>query len=357
MARVSARLGEVESRYGQLEQAIERMERAYAVISTDEPDEDLGLLAARLALSYWFAGDSRAGRGASRACARHRRVALASGGARARLDDEGDAHHRAGTSRGGTRAVQARARAFPRARAQPARGECLRQPLRHLVSTRSLRGGVRLPAPGARARPQGRRSAGRVVLLERDDLRALHDGPLGRVAGNSRRDPGGEARGRRHADQPADLGARDPPPPRGPRRGTPPLRRLRPPGRVKRCPGSGVLCGRPGGAGAGRGSLPRGARRSRARAVSLSTVSVANQGVKQALVHGIEAALAIGDREQAEGLLPRSKACRPGVGRRSSTGRHIGSGRGSPRQPTKPTRRTPPPPPASASSSCRSGWR
>jgi tetratricopeptide (TPR) repeat protein len=58
MARVSARLGEVESRYGQLEQAIERMERAYAVISTDEPDEDLGLLAARLALSYWFAGDA-----------------------------------------------------------------------------------------------------------------------------------------------------------------------------------------------------------------------------------------------------------------------------------------------------------
>jgi class 3 adenylate cyclase/tetratricopeptide (TPR) repeat protein len=59
MARVSARLGEVQSRYGQLEQAIDRMERAYAVISTDEPDEDLGLLAGRLALSYWFAGDAR----------------------------------------------------------------------------------------------------------------------------------------------------------------------------------------------------------------------------------------------------------------------------------------------------------
>jgi tetratricopeptide (TPR) repeat protein len=58
MARVSARLGEVETRYGRLEQSIERMERAYAVISTDEPDEDLGLLAARLAHSYWFAGDA-----------------------------------------------------------------------------------------------------------------------------------------------------------------------------------------------------------------------------------------------------------------------------------------------------------
>jgi class 3 adenylate cyclase/tetratricopeptide (TPR) repeat protein len=57
MARASARLGEVESRYGQLEQAIGRMERSYAVISTDEPDEDLGLLVARLAHSYYFAGD------------------------------------------------------------------------------------------------------------------------------------------------------------------------------------------------------------------------------------------------------------------------------------------------------------
>jgi class 3 adenylate cyclase/tetratricopeptide (TPR) repeat protein len=57
-ARVSARLGQVEGNTGQLHEAIERMERAYAVISTDEPDEDQALLAARLALSYWFAGDA-----------------------------------------------------------------------------------------------------------------------------------------------------------------------------------------------------------------------------------------------------------------------------------------------------------
>jgi tetratricopeptide (TPR) repeat protein len=33
------------------------MERAFAVISADEPDEDLALLAARLSLGYWYGGD------------------------------------------------------------------------------------------------------------------------------------------------------------------------------------------------------------------------------------------------------------------------------------------------------------
>jgi tetratricopeptide (TPR) repeat protein len=56
-ARVSARLGMAQQNLGQVREAIERMERAYAVISTDEPDEDLGLLAAKLANSYWFVGD------------------------------------------------------------------------------------------------------------------------------------------------------------------------------------------------------------------------------------------------------------------------------------------------------------
>jgi hypothetical protein len=33
------------------------MERAFEVISTDEPDEDLAQLAAQLARSYWYSGD------------------------------------------------------------------------------------------------------------------------------------------------------------------------------------------------------------------------------------------------------------------------------------------------------------
>jgi class 3 adenylate cyclase/tetratricopeptide (TPR) repeat protein len=56
-ARVSTRLAQVESFTGRLDDALSRMERAFDVISTDEPDEDLALLTARLSLGYWRAGD------------------------------------------------------------------------------------------------------------------------------------------------------------------------------------------------------------------------------------------------------------------------------------------------------------
>src|SRR5205823_2284557 len=38
-------------------EAMARMERAFAVVSADEPDEDLALLAARLSFGYWYGGD------------------------------------------------------------------------------------------------------------------------------------------------------------------------------------------------------------------------------------------------------------------------------------------------------------
>jgi tetratricopeptide (TPR) repeat protein len=56
-ARVSSTLAWVESSTGEVDRALERMERAFAVISTDEPDEDQALLAARLAGGYAFVGD------------------------------------------------------------------------------------------------------------------------------------------------------------------------------------------------------------------------------------------------------------------------------------------------------------
>jgi class 3 adenylate cyclase/tetratricopeptide (TPR) repeat protein len=56
-ARISARLGQVRGYMGQVGEAIDRMERAYAVISTDEPGEDLAVLAAGLAHQHWFAGN------------------------------------------------------------------------------------------------------------------------------------------------------------------------------------------------------------------------------------------------------------------------------------------------------------
>ena len=56
-ARVHLRLGRVEAGTGRRDEAIRRLEQVLAVISDDEPDEDLALLAATLALGYWFSGD------------------------------------------------------------------------------------------------------------------------------------------------------------------------------------------------------------------------------------------------------------------------------------------------------------
>ena len=54
---VSARLGDLDAFTGRRDEALAGMERAFAVVSGDEPDEDLALLAARLARAYWFSGD------------------------------------------------------------------------------------------------------------------------------------------------------------------------------------------------------------------------------------------------------------------------------------------------------------
>jgi class 3 adenylate cyclase/tetratricopeptide (TPR) repeat protein len=56
-ARVSARLGEVEWQRGRLAQAVERMERAFGVLSNDEPDADFATLAAQLGRLHFFNGN------------------------------------------------------------------------------------------------------------------------------------------------------------------------------------------------------------------------------------------------------------------------------------------------------------
>jgi class 3 adenylate cyclase/tetratricopeptide (TPR) repeat protein len=56
-ARASLRIGWVDQAAGRLEQAIERMEGAYAVLATEEPNEDFAMLAARLGGAVYFAGD------------------------------------------------------------------------------------------------------------------------------------------------------------------------------------------------------------------------------------------------------------------------------------------------------------
>ena len=56
-ARVSGKLARVDAFTDRRDEGLARAERAFEVIANDEPDEDLGLLAARLALGYWFGGD------------------------------------------------------------------------------------------------------------------------------------------------------------------------------------------------------------------------------------------------------------------------------------------------------------
>ena len=56
-ARVLWRLARLDAATGHRDEAMARGERAFDVISADEPDEDLAQLAARLSLGYWFSGD------------------------------------------------------------------------------------------------------------------------------------------------------------------------------------------------------------------------------------------------------------------------------------------------------------
>ena len=55
--RCSARLADVDFGRGHLDKAIERMEKAYEVLSDDEPDEDLAILAAQLGRLLYLRGD------------------------------------------------------------------------------------------------------------------------------------------------------------------------------------------------------------------------------------------------------------------------------------------------------------
>ncbi len=56
-ARVLVVLARIDAFTGRRNEAMARGERALAVLSADEPGEELALLAARLAIGYWFEGD------------------------------------------------------------------------------------------------------------------------------------------------------------------------------------------------------------------------------------------------------------------------------------------------------------
>jgi tetratricopeptide (TPR) repeat protein len=56
-ARCSARLADVDFGGGHLDEAIDRMEKAYEVLSREEPDENLAILAAQLGRLFYLRGD------------------------------------------------------------------------------------------------------------------------------------------------------------------------------------------------------------------------------------------------------------------------------------------------------------
>jgi tetratricopeptide (TPR) repeat protein len=57
-ARVSARIAEITWERGRIEQGLESMDRAFAVLSEEEPDADLAALAAQIGRFMYFAGQS-----------------------------------------------------------------------------------------------------------------------------------------------------------------------------------------------------------------------------------------------------------------------------------------------------------
>ena len=133
------------------------MERAFDVISADEPDEDLALLAARLGLGYWFRGDlERAAERAELALD----IAEAHRATRSRSRVALPREERASPqSRGHARGV-ARARSSVRSRSRSSTisheaSDVLLHPLRPVLPARRVRRGARIPRRGARARADG----------------------------------------------------------------------------------------------------------------------------------------------------------------------------------------------------------
>ena len=243
------------------------MERAFEVISHDEPDEDAALLAACSCRGYWFTGDlERCGERAEIALD----IAEAHGfaeAARGRPPREvgGRLQPRASRGVGSAHAARrsswrssttCRTRPAPRTSSSPTRSsEATGTPRRARVPERVPRA---RPQSGGFARTSGRPSPSMTYPL--CDAR-----PLGRGARADRgADRGAHTLGRRAAE-PARVPARDPPGARRHRTSARDLRSLRPPRRLDRPAGSRFAAGGPCFAEAGRGALQRRDRRRRGR--------------------------------------------------------------------------------------------
>ena len=197
-ARIAGRYAHVLAFTAHRDEALERMERAFEVISTDEPDEDLALLAAQLARFYWFGGDlERAAERAELALD----VAEAQGLPKAlafALRREGAVLSSRRPLRGRPRAAEAHTGDRSRARPRRGRQHLLLPALRPLLPRRPLRGCPRLPrrvADATTARSATGASSGRALgaLLSAPDARPVGRGARdqSRVHARSRSTPGG----------------------------------------------------------------------------------------------------------------------------------------------------------------------
>ena len=236
-ARVLARIaGSVDYPAGRLEEAIDKMDSAFQVLSGEQQDRDLAMLATQLGRIRFFIGDMD---GALEATDVALRI-----GERDGLPDVishalnyAREHHRLlRAARGEHRPVSARALAGDRSRSSRGGAARLQQPVRGDERPRPVRGrvGAVRARVGAGEPGRGRDVAASAAVGDR--LPADDDGSMGRGA-RARRAGSGFREGRHRHHRPARL---DPGDHRGPRRRRPcgadpgDLRRVR---SIERCAG------------------------------------------------------------------------------------------------------------------------
>ena len=183
------------------------------------------------------------------------------------------------------------------------------------VPGRPLRGGARLPRGRSGRHAEARVTTGRVVRPCRDVASARDARPLGGGARERGTDPRGEP-GRCADDEPAYVGARDPPQPWRSRRGTTTARVVR---ASRRGDGTSRI-ERDGTPLARQCCVRRASSRRLSRPVleeqgevAMTSFGPRGQSVKQGFVEAIEAALALGERGRAEELLGKIETIPPGL--------------------------------------------
>ena len=301
-ARVQSWLAFSEQTVGKLEVGIERMERAYEVVSGDAPDGDLAMLLFRLGQAHFFAG------------APERALAW--------IEQSLDVAEALQLPEMLARGWSVKGAVIAARRPEEARvliQQSLEMVLAHDAAA-ARRGDVceslrpRLPArsllrfpPGARATARVRAPDGqpaqRVVRAQRDDLRADHARTLGRGFRTAGRVARRHARTLRAALISPLGGARDPPEQGRPRRGTSAARPIRRSRSVRRRPGTFAYDAATAAVRLAEGNAVEALAKAEQAFDGRSALGIVGQDVKVGFLRGVEAALALGNVTKADELL------------------------------------------------------